>query len=279
MFQYAAGRALSLALGQPLLLDLRGFKSYPLHQGFELGDVFTGTYKAATSGDVRKILGWRSPDIVRKALKRMNLPFLTGASLALEPHFNYWPGLRAAGGSRYLMGYWQSEMYFKDIAETLRSDFHFKLPLDHTSRDIADCMQACQAVSLHVRRGDYLTHAPTAKVLSVCSLDYYRQAIAYISTRVETPHFYLFSDDMDWVKATLDIPFNKTYVEHNRRKYSYRDMHLMHLCKHHIIANSSFSWWGAWLNQNPHKLVIAPRDWFCSGINDADLIPEDWIRL
>jgi hypothetical protein len=204
---------------------------------------------------------------------------LTGASLALEPHFNYWAGLRAAGGPRYLMGYWQSEMYFKDFAETLRSDFHFKIPMDDTSCDIAELMQASNSVSLHVRRGDYLTHGPTAKVLNVCSLDYYRRAIAYIAERVDLPHFFLFSDDMEWVQANMDIPFPKTHVVHNRGMYSYRDMQLMYLCKHQIIANSSFSWWGAWLNQNPGKLVIAPRDWFCNDMNDTDLIPEKWTRL
>lgn len=279
MFQYAAGRALSLAVGQPLLLDLRGFESYALHQGFELDGVFAAPFKTATAGDVSRILGWRAPDIVRKVLKRTKSPLLTGARLALEPHFNYWAGLRAAGGPRYLMGYWQSEMYFKDYAETLRSDFQFKIPLDDISRDIAERMQASEAVSLHVRRGDYLTHAPTAKVLNVCSLDYYRQAIAYIAERVESPHFFLFSDDMKWVKANLDIPFDKTYVEHNRGADSYRDMQLMHLCRHHVIANSSFSWWGAWLNPSPDKIVVAPKKWFCDGKVDADLIPCGWVRL
>ena len=279
MFQYAAGRALSLAVEQTFLLDLRGFTNYALHNGFELDRVFAAPVKVATAGDVRNMLGWRSPALVGKVLKRIQSPFLHGPRLAIEPHFNYWSGLRTGGTKRYLMGYWQSEMYFKDYAETLRSDFNFKIPLDETNRNIAQRIQHSNAVSLHVRRGDYITHTPNAKILSTCSLDYYNQAIDYISKRVDSPHFFLFSDDMEWVKASLDIPFEKTYIEHNRGADSYRDMQLMHMCRHHVIANSSFSWWGAWLNPYPDKLVVAPKTWFSDGKVDDDLIPREWIRL
>ena len=279
MFQYAAGRALSLAVEQPFLLDLRGFTNYALHNGFELDRVFSAPVKVATSGDVRNMLGWRSPELVRKVFKRIKSPLLHGTRLAIEPHFNYWSGLRAGGAKRYLMGYWQSEMYFKDYIETLRSDFNFTIPLDETNQNIAQRIQHSNAVSLHVRRGDYITHTPNAKILSTCSLDYYNKAIDYISKRVDSPHFFLFSDDMEWVKASLDIPFEKTYIEHNRGADSYRDMQLMHMCRHHVIANSSFSWWGAWLNPNPDKLVVAPKTWFSDGKVDDDLIPREWKRL
>lgn len=279
MFQYAAGRALSLAVEQTFLLDLGGFTNYALHNGFELDRVFAAPVKVATAGDVRNMLGWRSPALVRKVLKRIQSPLLHGPRLAIEPHFNHWSGLRTGGAKRYLMGYWQSEMYFKDYAETLRSDFNFTIHLDETNRNIAQRIQHSNAVSLHVRRGDYITHTPNAKILSTCSLDYYNQAIDYISKRVDSPHFFLFSDDMEWVKASLDIPFEKTYIEHNRGADSYRDMQLMHMCRHHVIANSSFSWWGAWLNPYPDKLVVAPKTWFSDGKVDDDLIPREWIRL
>ncbi|NDH68708.1 MAG: alpha-1,2-fucosyltransferase [Gammaproteobacteria bacterium] len=279
MFQYAAGRALSLAVEQPFLLDLRGFNSYALHNGFELGRIFSAQFKEATASDISFMLGWRSPELVRKVLKRVKSPLLNGTCLAIEPHFNYWAGIRVGGLNRYLMGYWQSEMYFKDHAKALRSDFKFTLPLDEISLNIAQCIQNNNAISLHVRRGDYITHAPNSKILNVCSVDYYNKAIDYISQRVGSPHFFLFSDDMEWVKATLNIPFKKTYVEHNRGADNYRDMQLMHLCRHHIIANSSFSWWGAWLNPYPDKLVVAPKSWFCDGKVEDDLIPPEWTRL
>jgi len=216
MFQYAVGRALSLAEEQPLLLDLRGFENYALHQGFELERVFGIQVKAATAGHVTKVLGWRAPDLVRKLLKRTQSSLLRGERLAIEPQFNYWDGLSAGGAPRYLMGYWQSESYFKDYAETIRSDFRFRMPLDSTSCEIEKRIMTCEAVSMHVRRGDYLAHAATAKILNVCKLDYYNAAINYIAERVQSPHFFLFSDDMEWVKSNLCITFDKTYVEHNQ---------------------------------------------------------------
>lgn len=279
MFQYAAGRALSLAVGQPLLLDLRGFENYALHQGFELERVFTAPVKAATAGDVSRMLGWRAPDLVRKVLKRTESPLLRGTRLAIEPHFNYWAGLRKGGAPRYLMGYWQSERYFKDFAEILRADFRFKSPLDGVNRDIAGRMQACQSVSLHVRRGDYVSHAATAKILNVCSLNYYRKAIDYVAAHVAEPSFFVFSDDPQWTQENLKIGFPAEYVDGNRGQRSYIDMQLMSLCKHQIIANSSFSWWGAWLNPNTGKHVVAPTEWFRNGTDDSDLVPTEWARV
>lgn len=279
MFQYASGRALSLAVEQPFLLDLRGFKRYALHQGFELDRVFTAPVKAATANDVSSMLGWRAPDLVRKVLKRTHSPLLNGTRLAIEPHFNYWAGLRVGGAPRYLMGYWQSEKYFKDFEQNIRSDFSFKAILDGENLETSVRMQGCNSVSLHVRRGDYVTHAPTAKILNVCPIDYYHKAITNIAEQIPSPYFFVFSDDQEWVRSNLNIPFPAEYIDRNRGMHSHIDMHLMSLCKHQIIANSTFSWWGAWLNQNPGKIVIAPRNWFCNGTNDEDLIPQQWTRL
>ena len=279
MFQYAAGRALSLAAEQPLLLDLRGFERYTLHQGFEIGTVFSAPVKAATASDVSDMLGWRAGDLMRKVLKRVPYPRLHGPHLAIEPHFNYWPGLREIDAPSYLMGYWQSEKYFKDFEQNIRSDFNFKATLDGENLETSDRMQGCNSVSLHVRRGDYVTHAPTAKILNVCSIDFYHKAITRIAEQISSPYLFVFSDDQQWVRNNLKIPFPAEYIDRNRGMQSYIDMQLMSLCKHQIIANSSFSWWGAWLNQNPGKIVIAPRNWFCNGLNDGDLIPQQWTSL
>ena len=279
MFQYAAGRALSLAAGHRFLLNLHGFESYALHQGFEVERVFVAPVQAATAADVREVLGWRSGDLTRKLLKRVQSPLLHGPHLAIEPHFNYWPGLREGAGPRYLMGYWQSERYFKDCEAVLRADFSFKTPLNGANLEISARMRDCQSVSLHVRRGDYVTHAKTAKILNVCSLEYYRKAIAHIAERILSPHFFVFSDDPQWVRDNLEISFPADFIDGNRGMQSYIDMQLMSLCKHQIIANSSFSWWGAWLNTNPDKKVVAPREWFRNGTDDRDLVPPEWVRL
>lgn len=279
MFQYAAGRALSVAAQQPLQLDLRGFEKYALHQGFEIERVFAAPVKVAGAADVRDMLGWRAGETTRKVLKRTRSPLLHGPCLAIEPHFNYWPGLKAGGAPRYLMGYWQSEKYFKDFEQTVRADFSFKTPLTGQNLETAARMQEGMSVSLHVRRGDYITHAQTAKVLNVCSPAYYRKALTHIAERVSEPRFFVFSDDPQWARDNLDIPFSAHYIDINHGMQSYIDMQLMSLCRHHIIANSSFSWWGAWLNPNPDKIVIAPREWFRNGLDNSDLIPPQWIRL
>lgn len=279
MFQYAAGRALALAKNSRLLLDLRAFETYTLHNGFEIDRVFFAPVDVATEADVNQLLGWRSGSVIRKLLKRTRSPLLHGPHLAIEPHFNYWPGLSEGTVPCYVMGYWQSEKYFKEFEQTIRADFKFKVSLSDENRETANHMRSCNSVSLHVRRGDYITHAPTAKILNTCSIDYYRKAIACITEKIPLPHFFVFSDDQLWARNNLDIPFPVEYVDRNRGSHSHIDLQLMSLCKHQIIANSSFSWWGAWLNENPNKIVIAPHDWFCNGLNDNDLIPQQWIRL
>jgi hypothetical protein len=110
-------------------------------------------------------------------------------------------------------------------------------------------------------------------------MNYYCTAIQYVSERVEQPHFYVFSDDMAWAKENLKLEFPCHYMEHNKGAESYNDMRLMSLCRHHIIANSSFSWWGAWLNPGTSKIVIAPKNWFAKPADVSDLYPAGWVTL
>ena len=279
MFQYAAGRALSIARDVPLRLDVSGFDGYGLHQGFELFRVFVCNPVIATEEEVRDLLGWRASWLARKVLMRPSLAMLHGTRLVVEPHSNYWPGIREVSHNAYLAGYWQSEKYFSVASEFIRADFAFRLSFSEPNIELARRIDQTMAVSLHVRRGDYVSHAKTNAVLGLCSLDYYRAAIRHIAERVENPEFFIFSDDIAWVKERLGIGFPCKYVDHNHGAESYNDMHLMSLCKHHIIANSSFSWWGAWLNPNLDKIVIAPRKWFANDNNVDDLFPAGWVTL
>jgi hypothetical protein len=279
MFQFAAGRALSLATQQNHSLDLTDFIDYDLHQGFEISRVFRAPVREVTYSEVKNLLGWRSGKLTRKILKYLNYPLLNGSHLAIEPYFHYWPQLTQSDEPRYLMGYWQSEKYFKKFEQVIRSDFIFKDSLKGKNLEIAEQMQGCQSVSLHIRRGDYITDTATAKVLNVCPPSYYSSAIKKITQTSASPHFFIFSDDLQWARENLDIPFPSYFVEGNNGSHSYMDMQLMSFCKHQIIANSSFSWWGAWLNSNPNKVVIAPQNWFCNNTNDNDLIPFEWIRI
>jgi hypothetical protein len=181
----------------------------------------------------------------------------------------------------FLSGYWQSEKYFSDAIGVIRDTFAFRRPPSGLNNSLATqiAAQNATAISLHVRRGDYVHKAAVSQTHGSCSLSYYDAAVRHMASHVKTPHFYVFSDDTDWVRANLNMPFPHVFVEHNRGSASYEDMRLMSLCRHHIIANSSFSWWGAWLNADPEKIVVAPDKWFNNENVVEDLFLSDWVRL
>jgi len=177
----------------------------------------------------------------------------------------------------FFKGVWQVEQYFKDIKTVLLQEFVFKPPVDKENIAVIEKINNCNAVSIHIRRGDYL-HSHWAKSLGVIKdLSYYIRSIDYINEHTTEPHFFIFSDDIQWVKENLQLA-NCTYVGHNSGTNSYVDMYLMSLCKHNIIANSTFSWWGAWLNKHDDKIVIMPEKWMndnaCPGI-----FPQEWIKM
>lgn len=279
MFQYATGRALSLRLAQPLRLDISDFDGYGSHQGFELSRVFACNPEIATDEEIRDLLGWRASRAARKLLLRPGFRWLQGDRLAVDPHFHYWPEIMGLSRNTYLAGYWQSERYFGEACETIRADFTFRLPLSKQNAELAERIGQTTAVSLHVRRGDYVSNAKANAAHGLCSLDYYRAAILYMAAHVERPEFFVFSDDIAWARSNLMIDFPCCYVDHNQGAESYNDMRLMSLCRHHIIANSSFSWWGAWLKPHPDKSVVAPKKWFANGNNVKDLFPSGWVSL
>ena len=279
MFQYAAGRALSLKHDVPLLLDVSGFSNYGLHQGFELDRIFYSDIKFASQLDVRSLLGWQNLPSVLRLLSRNSMKAFRSKQFVFEPHFQYWHAINQAPHDCYLLGYWQSEKYFIDIAKQIREDFVFRPEMSSQNAQLALEISRPIAVSLHVRRGDYANNPTVTATHGLCSIAYYQNAINYISAQVEQPSFFIFSDDMGWVKEHLKIDLPCIYIDHNQGAESYNDMRLMSLCQHHIIANSSFSWWGAWLNSRTDKIIIAPKQWFVKDVNTNDLIPNDWVRL
>jgi len=280
MFQYAVARELELARGLPMRLDVSSYDDYHLHHGFELKRVFCCQPEIAVSDDVRKILGWRAAPGMRRILASPSLSALRGKSFIVEPYFQYWPGIREVPDKVYLQGYWQSEKYFVDVTAVLRADFAFREKLSAINAEWAERISRCAAVSLHIRRGDYVSDSRTHAAHGVCSIDYYHAAVSHIADRVDSPVFFVFSDDIPWARANFDIDYPCHFIDHNRGTESYNDMRLMSLCRHHIIANSSFSWWGAWLNPDPDKIVIAPARWFLAVDRQLDdLFPQGWVRL
>ena len=280
MFQYAAGRALSLQLQQDYYLDITDLQRYQLHQGYQLERIFEGEFKVAADESVRAILGYQGTPFFRKILIRKPFKYLRSRSYVVQPVFGYWNQFDQLGGDIYLHGYWQSEKYFKKYLDVIRRDFAFKETLSAANQCVRHQIMNTNAVSLHIRRGDYVTNASANKMHGVCPLEYYQQAVDEILNRVRNPFFYIFSNDPTWVKKNLRLGAEHTCIDHNHGEESYNDMRLMSICKHHIIANSSFSWWGAWLNVNPEKIVIAPRQWFATDqFETIDLLPTDWVRV
>lgn len=280
MFQYAAGLALARRHGAELRFDLDWFEANRLHQGLELARVFRLKLPMASRLDRRKILGWFAYPMLRRIVSRRSLPFLRPSRFVVEPYFHYWQRFEGLPADVYIDGYWQSERYFAPISDEIRRAFQFVLPMDARSGGLAQKMASEISVSLHVRRGDFFRERRVSSVHGVDLTGYYKKAVQAFIERLANPHFYIFSDEPEWVRQHLDIASACTIVDHNHGADSYRDMQLMSQCKHHIIANSSFSWWGAWLNPNPDKIVIAPRQWFkVSYFDTRDLYPPDWIVL
>ncbi len=159
----------------------------------------------------------------------------------------------------------------------IESDLNYGQHNNEENQSMLDKIKSLNAISLHVRRGDYvnLTH-----IHGLCDLNYYKRTIDYIASRVQNPHFFVFSDDIPWVRENLKIEYPFDVVDINDGKTAFCDIWLMKHCQHNIIANSSFSYWGAWLNENPDKFVVAPQIWFVEN-NDSfkDIVPKGWIRL
>lgn len=280
MFQFAAARALALRKGVPLKLDVSGFATYGLHQSFELTHVFDIDIDLAESKDVRRILGWQSRPRILSVFSRPRFSVLRSNKLVIEPSFHYWDKINEVPDDCYLKGYWQTEKYFYDAAVAIRRDFVFHSPLDNKNAESAELISEVNAVSLHVRRGDYVSNPRTAETHGLCSIEYYRAALKVIAERVPNPHLFIFSDDICWVRKNLPLDLPAHYIDHNKREKSFNDMRLMSMCKHHIIANSSFSWWAAWLNPSTDKIVIAPRRWFNMSNHDTrDLYCPSWVVL
>jgi Glycosyl transferase family 11 len=280
MFQYAAGRALALRRGADLKLDLSGFESYSRRR-YEL-DTLPICAAAATGAELAEFgVHKRRSVLIDRIRRKLRLRVGSAARpVYREPHFHFDPAMLALGAPVYLDGFWQSERYFLDCSDIIRRELTATDTFDHENAVVAAQIDAVNAVSLHVRRGDYVSDATTNRYHGICAPQYYQNALEYIVARTERPHLFVFSDDPEWTQCNLRFPVPTTFVVANSAERGQSDMALMSRCRHHILANSSFSWWGAWLNPSHEKIVVAPRRWFNAGTPDGrDLVPQAWVRL
>lgn len=180
-------------------------------------------------------------------------------------------------GDVRLDGYWQDERYFSDIRNKLLDEFTFKKAPDARNLEALSCIKSVNSVCVHVRRGDYVTDLP--KEFGICDTGYYLRAFDYIRGRVDNPVFFVFSDEPEWAASHFPRMERLRIISHNTGKNDPEDMRLMMHCRHFIIANSSFSWWGAWLAKSEDKIVIAPEVWFVASKYGSHRAPDSWLRL
>jgi hypothetical protein len=212
-----------------------------------------------------------------KTKKLLNLP--PSKIIKIQEGFQFDPTVFKLPKNVYLKGYWQTEKYFADIRNILLQDFSLKREINPNCQQFIQKITNCNSVSLHIRRGDYAENQNLNRIHGLCSLDYYQTSVNYLKKQIKEPHFFLFSDDPEWVKENLAIEDQTTIVSGNNFA-DYEDLFLMSLCQHNIIANSSFSWWAAWLNRNSDKIVCTPKQWFAvKSRNTQDLIPSNWRRF
>lgn len=262
MFQYALYRKL-MQLGREVKLDVSYYDQRPEHYGL---DIFKVPIRTATAKEIAI-----SKDEYRSVFSRLRRKFF-GKRVSIVNEidtksmaYNDAVFKRKKG---YLYGYWQSERYFSDIRSILLNDFRFPQLNDSKNLELLEKIQSSISVSIHVRRGDYIGGFP------LMDEAYYKNAMNYILKKYENVFFIVFSNDIVWCRENVTFN-NGIFVDWNNGKESWKDMFLMTQCKHNIIANSSFSWWGAWLNQNENKVIIAPSVWLYHA-ETPDIHCEGW---
>ncbi|MFM7223268.1 MAG: alpha-1,2-fucosyltransferase [Bacteroidota bacterium] len=270
LFQYAAGFSLAK----------RKQVEYKLHFSLDQRD----THRKAEISHLLPEVNWCTNDeaaqfIPGSLVKRMILRFTPTQQKRFikERHFHFDNQVQHAGSSVYIKGYWQSEYYFSDACNEIRAVLLKGLSRFPLSESLMFALKGESTVSLHVRKGDYLK-PPYSTFYAQLNNDYYTSALKKLEQHITPSRICVFTDDIQWVRRHLDLGRPFELISGNENQTALQDFHAMTLCSHHIIANSSFSWWSAWLSSNPNKIVIAPEKWFNEGPTDTqDLLPKGWI--
>ncbi len=272
MFQYAAGLSLAMKHETVLKLDLADMGKDP-SRGFELTKLNTNIIPAT----FEETQPYRESSLTKRAMLKLLPAHKRG--YYKEPHFKADPHFQDARDGSYLKGYWQSWKYFYDIKETIQEQFRVKDEYLGGVKELGNSFRDNHTVSVHIRRGDYTSRA-ALKYNGLLDGDYFNSALARMKVEHQGLEVKFFSDDINWVKTHVRTDLPHEFITGVSSHSAIEDFYLMQQCRHHIIANSSFSWWAAWLNAQPGKLVIAPAKWFATSKNDtSDLFPPEWIIL
>ncbi len=277
MFQYALGRHLALRLKTALKLDVSFYQTESKRHAsrrFQL-DLFHTDLTFATDKELNQLLGLSFLREPNRQLNRFGINVLSNYYGEKSHNFNR--EILDLKDNSYLEGYWQTPQYFEEIEGIIRKEFVFNDAIDTQNTGLARQIEATVSVAIHIRRGDYLNNP----VHNVFDISYIEKGIALMQDTIgEKIQLYIFSDDLKWCRENLNTLYPnipKLFCEGGNAK---EDLQLMSMCQHFIIANSSFSWWAAWLGRASNKTVVAPQKWFNgTKFDGSDIIPKDWIKI
>ena len=274
LFQYAYGLYLARQHRTQLVLDTRAYESCPQH-GYLLNQLQINAPSIAKEQIQKLPRKYRE----RSSWSMRSFLFFKQLKRHKESPFGFHASHLRVADNRYLVGYWQSEKFFPGMREELLSQFQPRSPLSDASQDVLQRIQNTESAVLHVRRGDYLSNPEAAKIYTPLQLDYYTRSLQdWVATHhPKQPEVFVFSNDMPWCRANISLPWRIHWVDHNSHETAHEDMFLMSHAQCNVIANSTFSWWAAWLNSRPGNAVYAPVDWFQPNTLDgSSLICESW---
>ncbi len=276
MFQYSFYLAMKKNVKEKWSIDISFFDLNNIHNGYELKKIFKIREEEVKIYNNKNIVKRILLKILREIGKKMGYVYTEQREISPIENLEY---INSKKRIVFFSGNWISEKYFLGIEEIIQKIFIFPKITEKENLDIKEKIELSEAVSIHVRRGDYLEDKIYSELIDI---EYYKKAIEIIKSKIKSPVFFIFSNDIGWCKENLTFNDEVYYINWNNKEKSFRDMQLMSLCKHNIIPHSTFSWWGAWLNKNPKKIVIAPETWFnpkyCK-IKTEDIVPNNWIKI
>lgn len=279
LFQYAFARSMSLRKNIPFALDLHFYAKHQQDQHHPRVYQLNRFRIEENIAPDKDVMTFKEPGFVQRrvaSLGNLIKPYFS-RRIVYERGLSYDPNILRVNDDVYLSGYWQDLRYFEEFGEVIRKDLQWKEDADGRNRDLLKILQSVESVGIHFRRGDYLTDQYTVEQVGMADLAYYEESIARIEQACRDLRYFVFTDDPEWVKRHFNLDSGYELVTLNDQKNAFEDLRLLSSCKHRIISNSSFAWWGAWLGERPGAMTFAPAVWRKNG---PDMYtPAHWRRV